>query len=436
MATKKSKVFKKASKNKLKIPRWGIVVVIGLVAAIGIFAIWRSFAATGLIANVKTKVLTNAGDRRQISNRIIAEKSPITVEACRMSDTPGDGPENRVYFGAKPVVTKELADRLNKVWDNHFPEYHIEGQDVPWAADYAKPYGVGLFASYLVNDKDRTNTTEEYGSLIKPSEAFKKVPQGGWWDYKEMPQPNYLPQILQRLAIVSNFAPNAPKPYPYNIYPTTTDPNITGRWTWAQFLAAPIVSYQDMPYDGANLAAYNNNLTKNVGRQNQTQDNIDKSKVVPFEFIKPGELPGRPTWSYLQSRVMKFNKDKCDNVGDPNCYDIINNPNPLVYLEVSWNKGMPNEEHIRKAVRFKELPKCGQSPIRNTQAQIDEYNKFKAVRDKMPQLSIGNGGTPESWKATDTLVNAGVSPLTWSQYWMPGLAKDPSYLLPVKQNDY
>lgn len=55
----------------------------------------------------------------------------------------------------------------------------------------------------------------------------------------------------------------------------------------------------------------------------------------------------------------------------------------------------------------------------------------------MPHQFVSvNAGTPENWKVTDNMVNAGVSPLTWSQFWLPGLAKDPAYQLPVKQNDY
>ncbi|HMS92671.1 MAG TPA: hypothetical protein PKC05_04235 [Candidatus Saccharibacteria bacterium] len=461
----KSRSFKKASKNKLKIPRWGIVVVIGLVAAIGIFAIWRSFAATGLLPNTTTKVVLNGGygGEANVDNMNVNKKSPIEVVACRMSDILDDGPQNRIYVGAKPIITKELASKLNAVWDKDFPQYHIDGQDVPWAADYSMPKNVSFNASYVVDNNNRTDTTLSYGQVNNPSEIFKKLPKGGWWSgesYFTQYDQGKFPPALQRIGRGVDYGANKNQ-YPQNQYNVDPNPNISAGWVEAMFRGSSLLTkaiYTDKANNINELLSYNKSVTQNVGRQATYQDNIDLAKQVPIYFLRPGTLPGRTTWTYMGGKVMIYNQDKCPTrdgacVEDPNSYDIINNPNPLIRVSAQWNTNQiprqttngnaPIVESVEKAVRFKDLPKCGQAPITSTKAQIDEFNKIKAkVTQQMSKatnerIAAGVNATawtiptkgPEAWKASDIDVKNGLSPLVFNGFW--NITNEPAKIWPV-----
>ncbi len=454
MATKKSKVFKKASKNKRKIPRWGIVLVIGLVAAIGIFVIYRSFAATGLVPQVNTKKIIEAGGKQPLDDRGVAHRSPITLEACRMSDTPGDGPENRIYVGAKPIVTKALADKLNKVWDQYYPQYHIDGQDVPWAADYTRPYQVGLTAFYIVDNRNKTETTRKYTSLYKPSEAFSGLTRGGWWANEQTLNSGFMPYALARQGRLMEGGLQKGK-YPFTMYKESSDPNVNMDWNQAIYRATPELTtafYQDKPYNNEDLAKATGTILrsrfndpKNTGTASGAADSPEKIN----QLTPPGTLPGRTTWSYLTGKVMTYNDQRCpggDGIARPECYDIINNPNPMIYFDVRWQSSFgnvgqgiasggsagPQDNHYSVGVRFKDLPKCGQTPIpTNTQAQVDEYFKIsqisKQLRDKAEAEMASKGlvrtasGIPieKQWQMSDIEVNNGISPLPSYGFWTP-----------------
>lgn len=462
---KKSRAYKKASKNKRKIPRWGILVVIGLVAAVGVFAIWRSLAATGVLPKVNTKTIIEGGygGEDNVDNMNVNKKSPVEIVACRMSDILGDGPQNRIYVGAKPIITKELATKLNSVWDKDFPQYHIEGQDVPWAADYSMPRNVSFNASYVVDNKNRTETTQAYGQVNNPSEVYKKLPKGGWWSGESYFTPydqSKFPPALQRMGRGVDKGP-LNNQYPYNQYKVDPNPNISGGWVSAMFRGSSLQTeaiYTDKANNINELLSYNKSVTQNVGRQNQAQDNIDQAKKVPIYFLRPGTLPGRSTWTYMGGKVMIYNQDKCPRrdgscIEDPNSYDIINNPNPLILVSARWNTNQiaqqtpngnaPRVESVEKAVRFKDLPKCGQAPITSTQAQIDEFNKIKAkVSQQMnkatnERLAAGINATawtiptkgPETWKASDIDVQNGLSPLVFNGFW--NITNEPTKIWPV-----
>lgn len=149
-------------------------------------------------------------------------------------------------------------------------------------------------------------------------------------------------------------------------------------------------------------------------------------------------MPGRTTWTFKSGKVMVYNNSKCPTkdsacLENPNSYDTINNPNPMIVIKAKWNTnkvqskgpgdttGTPvyPEEKVEKGVRFKDLPKCGQSPIKSTQAQIDEFNKIRTKlnsqiaksTEEITQAGVGqNTKGPQHWKYTDIMVNNGVSP--------------------------
>jgi hypothetical protein len=85
-----------------------------------------------------------------------------------MSDTPGEGEANRIYVGAKPVISGFVANKLNAVWDKYYPEYHIDGQNVTYAADYQMPEHVYYDASFIVDRDKPTDTQEQYRDYLLP----------------------------------------------------------------------------------------------------------------------------------------------------------------------------------------------------------------------------------------------------------------------------
>ena len=91
----KSRVNRSSKITKRKFPRWAMFVVIGLVAVVGIALIIRTFAA-GVLPTNTAKVI-NGGSVSTDNSVSSMARSPITLEACRMSDTPGEGEANRVY---------------------------------------------------------------------------------------------------------------------------------------------------------------------------------------------------------------------------------------------------------------------------------------------------------------------------------------------------
>jgi len=385
----KSRLYKKASKYKSRIPRWAIFVVIGVVFALGVFWLFTTFAAGLLDPN--TVRLVSSGGRGKDASQPASERSPITIEACRMSDTPGDGPANRVYFGAKPVYSKEAADKLNSVWDRHFPEYHIDGQDVPWAVDHYRPGGIYYNARYVVDAEKPTDTRDAYNPYYKPSESRAAVASG---KYNSMGNYN---SRQRSFGVDGNGPPVIKRDY--------VDATIYGRQAnlWEK----------DYSAQGAR-----NGATSPWGIIDK--NNPNQSNDYPIYF---GKMPGRTAWSYLSGPVATMNKSKCDATpagkagygcaGNPDAYDVINNPNPFIVVDVAWASSVytvdnqPKKQYdiesFSNVVRFKDLPKCGRAPATYTRSLTDrnaeaaKYNRLAEQFKKNAEAAkIAAGVTQDS----------------------------------------
>lgn len=374
----KSRVNKSKKLNKSRFPRWTKFVVIGLVAVVGIVFIVRTFAAG--VFPISAKKVIPGGSVGLVSSASSMARSPLIVEACRMSDTPGAGPENRVYVGAKPVVSKVLADRMNKVWDPHFPEYHIDGQDVPWAVDNLNSQQIYYEANYIVDNNDRSDTAKAYTDLLKPSEVDKLIPTG---------QYNY--DIGPKSYLTKNgFGPWF---------------NIRKEWLTANYLYN-VANYNEKPLSQSEQSEYINN--KLGSNRNARGGNFSAVPANPgINYISANQMPGKTIWSYIEGPVALYNKAKCPadaNNGygcqnKPESYDLVNNPNPLIKFDVSWlggrQTGVINGEgawlndHVVNVVRFKDLPKCGRTPLPTVAEQYAKADKYtKLVKDLGLQAKV------------------------------------------------
>lgn len=438
-----AKPEKRVNKSKKKLrnsrfPRWTKFVVIGVVALAGITVIVRTFAAS-IFPSTTTKVVSGGGIGR-IDSRNPLARSPITLEACRMSDTPGPGKENRVYFGAKLVISKNAADKLNAYWDRYFPEYHIDGQDVPWAADYTRPSSIAYTAQYMVDNDKPTDTKDPYNPILKPSEALSVLSSG---KFDSMGQ--YNARNKSYTASLNGY-PRIKRDY----VNSTIYGNEAQLWE-KDYLARGARSGQASPFP----------TTQRDGSV------ITQNPQNPFAdyAIYFGKMPGRTQWSYLSGPVGKYNDAKCkaaqpgskDPYGctnDPTKYETINNPNPFIRIDVDWANGRAGGgfgtsqtfiENVTNVFRFKDLPKCGNAPATYTRtleqrnAEASRVNELIYAGTQKANQAIGAAGIDQGLaqenstyvKMEQIRFENGVSNLVYSGM-RPGGGKD-TYAI---QDDY
>lgn len=338
------RVNKSKKLARRRFPRWAMFVVIGLVAVVGIALIVTTFAAGVLPTSVK-KVIPG-GAVSQVDSTTALARSPITVDACRMSDNPGEGPGNRVYVGAKPVISVELANKMNAVWNQYYPQYKVTGQNVPYALDYSGANNVNYSANYIVDRRDPTNTTKQYSDYYNPTEA------------KSLPDKN---RFFAREPI---------------------------DWKYANFMDSAISSIHEKPYD---IAAQSNYINSKLDANTRGLTAANSTRQPDINYIAPFKLPGKTYWSYIDGPVMVYNDGKCPKAGfgcqnDRSKYDVVNNPNPFIKFDVSWlsarlagvvnKESSPVKEHVVKVVRFKDLPRCGVAPVKQNAEWYAEADRF------------------------------------------------------------
>lgn len=439
------RVNKSKKLARRRFPRWAMFVVIGLVAVVGIALIITTFAA-GVLPTNTAKVI-NGGSVSTDNSVSSMARSPITLEACRMSDTPGEGEANRVYVGAKPVISSYVANKLNSVWDRYYPEYHINGQNVTYAADYQMPEQVFYDASYIVDKDKPTDTQEQYKDFILPSEGYPQYFSGKFWVPFGVPgQPDWFESkyfsspgkavkkfwdnatIYTRNAsyFERNYSGEGSKNSPFPGGTGSTSSNKSTNRT----VATTSATNQSNPSDVSKLNAILGTVT---------------STTNPNLGLYPGTLPGRTSWNYLEGPVARYNDAKCPGgkaggfscANNPNAYDTINNPNPFIKFDVSWmggrTVGSVNEnskklvDHDVKIMRFKDLPKCGNNPLQ-TQNQIDSKADFSKViygnyerafnQIKAEGINVGVAGKGQD-RMSEIFLNNGISPLAslGAPYW-------------------
>ena len=383
MANKRSKknirVFKKNNKFKRKIPRWSIFVAIG-VAAVGVFVIFNTFAAGNSTVNTATIVQGGSvGGGNSASSML---RSPITLEACRMSDTPGEGPQNRVYVGAKPVISSYAADKLNAVWDKYYPEYHIDGQNVTYAADYQMPQQVYYTAKYIYERDKPTDTSSQYSDFLLPSEGYPKFYSGDLWETFAPGQPaalntsltSYPGPAIKRIwdegTIYGNEAKyidtpaggsnKATSPFPASSSISSTEKsssassngasttnqssstsNTSNNSSGTRFkpsgTQSSSTSSTNKSTNTPNTSNRNTSQTNTTSTNRNTPSDVSKlnmilgtvtSKTNPNLGLYPGALPGRTSWSSLEGPVAKYNDARCraSQPGNSDPYGCGNDP--------------------------------------------------------------------------------------------------------------
>lgn len=376
----KSRVNKSKKLNKSRFPKWTKFVVIGLVAVVGIAVIVRTFASGG---TVNTATIIGGGALSDPNSATSMVRSPITLEACRMSDTPGEGAANRVYVGAKPVISAYAADKLNAVWDKYYPEYHINGQNVTYAADYQLPQSVYYEANYIYDRDNPTDTSSPYRDFLLPSEGYPKFYSGELWKTFAPGQPPALETSLlaspgpaikkfwDNGTIYGNAAtyidtpsgnskPVSPFPASSNI--STTEQSSSGSansstesskstnsstGNISRFKPSTSNSTSNSTQSTSTSSSTNKASTPSNNRTTQTNttnnmyqsnpNDVSKlnsilgtvtSKTNPNLGLYPGTLPGRTSWSYLQGPVAKYNDARCreSQPGNSDPYGCGNDP--------------------------------------------------------------------------------------------------------------
>lgn len=492
----KTRVNKAKKLNKRRFPRWTKFAVIGLVAVVGIVVIFNTFAANSMPVNT-TKVI-NGGSLSDENSSSSMARSPITLEACRMSDTPGEGEANRIYVGAKPVISSYVANKLNAVWDKYYPEYHIDGQNVTYAADYQMPEHVYYDASFIVDRDKPTDTQEQYRDFLLPSEGYPQYYSGKFWETFAPGQPpafasRYFESpgkavkkfwdnatiytrnasYIERNSNNDRQKPNSPFPASSNINTTNessssssksssqSSSSSTGnvsRFKPSNTSSNGTTQSSSATNNSSNKSTTPSNNTRqsntNTSTQQSSPNDVSKLNSIlgtvtsitnPQLNLRPGTLPGRTSWSYLEGPVARYNDAKCPGGkeggfscgNNPSSYDVVNNPNPFIKFNVSWiggrNTSVVNDngkrlvEHDVKIVRFKDLPKCGNNPLQ-AQNQIDSKASFSQVQYqnyekafnqiKAAGIDVGVAG-PGQDKMAEIFLNNGISPLAslGSQYW-------------------
>lgn len=390
-----------------------------------------------------------------------------------MSDTPGAGPQNRVYVGAKPIISNYTADKLNAVWDKYYPEYHIDGQDVTYAADYQNPESV-YYEAYYIYDKDNpSDATSQYSDYLLPSQVLPIYYAGGYWNAPGGPEgPAYnvsrkdppgaaerkvWEQAAYSIAKYRDWynknlppRPNSNSTTETNTSPTSNsanNSNKSSRETSTRFKPSSTSSSPN------NVSTSSNG---NISPETLSRDKSDLNKILgtvtslsnPQLAITPASLPGRTSWDFIEGPVGKYNSAKCEaaQVGGKYPYgckeytefwDSINNPNPFIKFDVSWkagryvgsvnDSGRQLVEHDVKYVRFKDLAKCGADPIQvrdeiDSKANFYEINKsnYKKAYEQIKAAGYNlTYGGPQIEKTKAIYLNNGISPLSFvdAGYW-------------------
>lgn len=399
MAKPKKRVNKSKKLSRSRFPKWTKFAVIGLVALVGIVVVFNTFAASSMPVNT-TKVINGGSVSDENSSSSMA-RSPITLEACRMSDTPGEGEANRIYVGAKPVISGFVANKLNAVWDKYYPEYHIDGQNVTYAADYQMPEHVYYDASFIVDRDKPTDTQEQYKDYLLPSEGYPQYFSGKFWVPFGVPgQPDWFEKenfdypgkavkkfwdnatiytrnasYIQRNYNGEGTKQNSPFPASSNISTTkesssgssssTEKSSTSSTGNISRFKPSSTTSNSSTqstttPSNSTSKTTPPSNNSRQTNTNTSTQqsnpDDVAKlnrilgtvtSTTNPSLGLYPGTLPGRTSWSYLEGPVARYNDAKCPGGkaggfscgNNPNSYDVVNNPNPFIKFNVSWIGG-------------------------------------------------------------------------------------------------
>lgn len=382
----KSRVIKSKKLNKSRFPKWTKFVLIGLVAVVGIAVIVRTFASGG---TVNTATIIGGGALSDPNSATSMVRSPITLEACRMSDTPGEGAANRVYVGAKPVISAYAADKLNAVWDKYYPEYHINGQNVTYAADYQLPQSVYYEANYIYDRDNPTDTSSPYRDFLLPSEGYPKFYSGDLWktgslDSSLLAYPGpAIKKIWDNGTIYGrqakyvdspaggiNAKPNSPFPASSNI--STTEQSSSGSANSSTESSKSTSSSTGnisrfkpssrTNNSGQSTTTSNTNTNQSATtpgnstnksttpsnsstRQTNTTNNMYQSnpndvsklnmilgtvtnRTNPLLNMYPGVLPGRTSWSALEGPLAKYNDARCreSQPGNSDPYGCGNDP--------------------------------------------------------------------------------------------------------------
>lgn len=348
-----------------------VLIVVFLVGGAGFYVFKRSSmgkiseAESRQEASVNKKVVIEAGALSSGGPSGPDEaRSPVEIVACRMSDTPYSGENrvsaDRVYVGARPVVTQQTAADLNKFWDKYFPDYHIDsahGKDVTYAADYTLVTNVGFTANYIVDSEKPTDTKDPYSTLYKPSEAMPGLLSG-----------KYNTDTIKR-SVSASQNPQGKQPFRIKrIYDYAT---IYGR---------------DAQFYEKDYSAVSRTTSPNSGRGGLGTSGPGTNAANDLA-ISPGKLPGKTTWSYINGPVATIKRgSKSRNISDHN---IINNPNPLVQVKVTWasgrtvdglendsgGSGYPLTESASNVFRFQSLPKCNNAPGTYTRSIAERRNE-------------------------------------------------------------
>lgn len=421
--------------NKPKFSRRTFIAVTVLVAAVGAYHVFRTYAADPL--SFDTKKIVGAGSVSTNNSVSSMARSPISLDACRMSDTPGEGAANRVYVGAKPVISKFVADKLNAVWDKYYPEYHIDGQDVTYAADYQMPEQVFYDAYYIIDRDKPTDTKEQYKDFLLPSEGYPQYFSGKFWvPFGVAGQPDWFESKY------FNYPGKAVKKF----WDNATLNKREAKYVETGYNGEGIKGVKSVPSAGGSSSSANNKSknqsapNNNNSRQSNPSD-VSKLNMIlgtvtsttnPNLGLYPGTLPGRTSWSYLEGPVVRYR-----NPNNPNSYSVVNNPNPFIKFHVRWlggrTVGSVGEnskkivDHNVKVIRFKDLPKCGNTPLQS-QNQIDSKADFSKViygnyerafnQIKAEGINVGVAGKGQD-RIAEIFINNGISPLAslGSPYW-------------------
>lgn len=412
--------LKSSSKSRRHLYMAGFVTVfvVGVASYAYVRSNQRSSMAESVESGVRTADVLTGGSVTTASSSTALAKSPIKVKACRMSDKPGNGKENRVYVGAVPIISVETADKMNAFWNRHFSDYRIKGEDVATAADYTMPASVYFEASYIVEKDNPTKSTGGYDNLLKPSEAIPQI-RSGKYDSNSR----------------------------YDSGKLSTNPNGTSLpRIKREYIPATIYDYRAY-YAEKDYAA--NSRPSPFPDGNGRGGSGGNSGSTNDLAILPGKLPGKTTWSYIQGPVALYNDARCkasqnsrDPYGcqnNPTMYDTINNPNPFIKIDVSWangrlisglddaqgGTGKPFVEKIQKVVRFSELPRCGSVPgtykktLSERQAEAAKFNRIIAEQEVKAAQEIQANGIDitkaqersTNVKIRDIQLKHGISPI-------------------------